>query len=254
MQTVGAALDDGFTVEEIDALTGTLIGRPRSASFRLLDIIGIDVFHQIVRNLHPAIPHDPARALLEHRGANALFERLIEQGWLGSKSGQGFYKTIKTDAGERAFWSLDLNTFEYLPPRKPTFESAAQHAQIADAGARIKALLGESDRAAHFLRRHLAFYLAYASQRIPEIADSPVSIDRAQRWGFSHELGPFEIWDALGAAETIPQFEALGFPVAGWVKTMLESGHETFYQRRDGQVIGVYSPQDRAYRPIGGGS
>ncbi|PJF27048.1 MAG: hypothetical protein CUN53_05525 [Phototrophicales bacterium] len=254
MQTVNAALDGGYTVEEIDTLTGTLIGRPRSASFRLLDIIGIDVFHQIARNLHPAIPHDPARTLLEHPGANALFARLIEKGWLGSKSGQGFYKTIKNDAGEREFWSLDLNTFEYLPPRKPLFDSVTRHAQTADTGARIRALFNENDRAADFLRRHLAFYLAYASQRIPEIADSLVSIDNAQKWGFSHELGPFEIWDALGVAESLPQFEALGFPAADWVKTMLDQGFESFYQREDGQIVGVYSPADRAYHPIGGGS
>jgi 3-hydroxyacyl-CoA dehydrogenase len=255
MQTVNAALDDGYTVEEIDALTGTLIGRPRSASFRLLDIIGIDVFHQIVRNLHPAIPHDPARALLEHPGANALFARLIEKGWLGSKTGQGFYKTIKNDAGEREFWSLDLQTLDYLPPRKPTFESVARHVQIANAGARINALFNENDRAADFLRRHLAFYLAYASQRIPEIADSLISIDNAQKWGFSHELGPFEIWDALGVAASLPQIEALSaIPVADWVKTMLDLGCESFYQRENGQVVGVYSPEDRAYRPIGGGS
>lgn len=254
MHTVNAALDGAYTVEEIDTLTGTLIGRPRSASFRLLDIIGIDVFHQIVRNLRPAIPHDPARTLLEHPGTDALLARMLEKGWLGSKSGQGFYKTVKNDAGEREFWSLDLNTFEYLPPRKPTFDSVTRHAQIADTGARIRALFTENDRAADFLRRHLAFYLAYASQRIPEIADSLVSIDHAQKWGFSHELGPFEIWDALGIADSLPQFEALGVPAADWVKSMLANGHETFYQRHDGRIVGVYSPQEGGYRPIGDGS
>jgi 3-hydroxyacyl-CoA dehydrogenase len=251
MQTVNAALDGGFTVEEVDALTGPLIGRPRTASFRLNDLIGIDVVVGVARNLYPAIPEDPARAVLEHPGTTALFDRLLQNGWLGNKSGQGFYRTVRAASGEKEFWTLDLATLEYQPPQKVRFDSVSRQRAVADTGERIRRLLAEDDRAAQFLWHHHAFYLAYASHRVPEITDSLASIDNAQKWGFSHELGPFEIWDALGVAETAPAFEAAGYPVAGWVKEMLAAGHTHFYQRDSaGSAVACYSPQAAAYADL----
>lgn len=252
-QTVNAALDNGLTVDEVDALTGPLIGRPRTATFRLNDLIGLDVLQHIADNLYPAIADDPARDVLRHPGAQALFRALLDRNWLGNKSGQGFYKQVKTADGRREFWTLNLSTLEYEPPSKPAFESVARHQHVADTGERIRLLIGEDDRAGRFLWHHHAFYLAYASHRVPEITASLANIDNAQKWGFGHELGPFEIWDALGVAATVPAFEDAGYPVAAWVKEMIAAGYATFYQRDEtGQAIGYYSPQAKTYVPFAG--
>lgn len=250
-QVINYALDNGFTVDEVDALTGLLIGRPKTATFRLNDLIGVDIATHVGRNLYPAIPDDPARDVLHHPKADALYDRLLESNWLGNKSGQGFYKQVKGADGSKEFWTLDLNTFDYVPPTKPRFDSVGKHRKVEDTAERVRLLLTEDDRAAQLLWHHHAFYLAYASQRVPEITETIVNVDNAQKWGFSHELGPFELWDALGVADTVPRFEAAGYPVAGWVKQMLASGHTTFYQRdANGQVTGYYSPQAGDYVPL----
>ncbi len=247
-QIVNYALDNDFTVEEVNSLTGPLIGRPKTATFRLNDLVGIDIAMHVARNLYPAIPNDPARSVLEHPGMNALFDKLIANGWLGNKSGQGFYKMMRTPDGGKDFYSLDLKTFEYLPPGKPRFESVGKHRKVEDTGERIKLLINEDDRAAQLLWHHHAFLLAYASNRVPEITETLVNVDNAQKWGFAHELGPFEIWDAIGVADTVPEFEAAGYPVAPWVKEMLAQGYTTFYQYDEaGQKIGYYSPQTGVY-------
>lgn len=233
-QAATYALDHGFTVEEVDALTGPLIGRPRTGTFRLYDLIGNDVMADIGRNLYPVIPDDPARELLHHAGFAALFERLVAEGRLGNKSGRGFYEVRKNAAGEKEFWTLNPATFEYLPPSGPVFESVTKHGAVEDTGERIRLLISESDRAAQFLWHHHAFYLSYASLRVPEITGSLDAIDNAQKWGFAHAMGPFEIWDALGVADTIPAFEAAGYPVAEWVKQMVASGRTSFYDAEGG--------------------
>ena len=233
-QAVAYALDHRLTVEEVDALTGPLIGRPRTGTFRLYDLIGIDVMADIGRNLYPVIPNDPARELLHHPAASALFARLVEEGRLGNKSGRGFYEVRKNAAGEKEFWTLDPATFDYVPPANPAFESVTKHGAVEPVGERIRRVISEDDRAAQFLWHHHAFYLSYASQRVPEIAGSLDAIDHAQQWGFNHALGPFQIWDALGVAETIPAFEAAGYPVADWVKQMVASGRPTFYDEQGG--------------------
>ncbi|MDX2139369.1 MAG: 3-hydroxyacyl-CoA dehydrogenase NAD-binding domain-containing protein [Chloroflexota bacterium] len=248
MQIVNYALDEGFTVDEVDALTGPLIGRPKTATFRLNDLVGIDVAVGVARNLYPAIPDDPARTVLEHAGTTALFDRIMANKWLGNKTGQGFYKMVKGADGEKEFWSLNLQSFEYEAPTKPRFDSVGKHRKVEDTGERIRLLINEDDRAGKLLFHHHAFYLAYASQRVPEITDSIVNVDNAQKWGFSHEMGPFEVWDAIGVDTSVPRFEVAGYEVAPWVKEMLAKGYKTFYQRGGGgQVIGYYSPQAGGY-------
>ncbi len=248
MQIVNYALDNGFTVDEVDSLTGPLIGRPKTATFRLNDLVGIDVAVGVARNLYPAIPHDPARTVLEHAGTTALFDKMLSNKWLGNKTKQGFYKEVKSPSGEREFWSLNLATFDYEAPQKVRFDSVGKHRKVENTGERIKLLINEDDRAAQLLWHHHAFLLAYASNRVPEITESILNVDNAQKWGFSHEMGPFEIWDAIGVAETVPKFEAAGYPVADWVKTMLAQGYSTFYQKdANGTVIGYYSPQAKGY-------
>lgn len=248
MQVMNYALDHSFTVEEVDALTGPLIGRPKTATFRLNDLVGFDVAVHVARNLYEAIPDDPAREVLTHPKTVALSQRMLDNNWLGNKTGQGFYKQVKGEGGEKEFWPLNLETFEYQPPQNPRFESVGKHRKVEPLGERIKRLIAEPDRAGQFLWHIHAFYLAYASNRVPEITDTIVNVDNAQKWGFGHEMGPFEIWDAIGVDETIPAFEAAGYPVADWVKQMTASGHPTFYQRDSaGQVVGYYSPQAGGY-------
>lgn len=246
-QTMNYALDNGFSVEEVDAITGPLIGRPKTATFRLNDLVGFDIAVYVARNLYPAIPDDPARAVLVHDKASKLSQRMLDENRLGGKSGQGFYKEVRVD-GKKEFWVMNLDTFDYEAPKNPTIDIAQKHRKVKDTGQRIKLLIQEPDRFGQFLFHLHAFYLAYASHRVPEITDTIVNIDNAQKWGFSHEMGPFEIWDAIGVAETLPQFEAAGYPVAQWVKDMLASGHSTFYRRdANGLVDGYYSPQAAAY-------
>jgi 3-hydroxyacyl-CoA dehydrogenase len=247
-QTMNYALDHGFTVEETDALTGPLIGRPKTATFRLNDLVGFDIAVHVAENLYPAIPDDPAREALVHPKAQALTQQMLTNKWLGNKSGQGFYKQVKGADGEKAFWSLNLETLEYIAPQNPRFESVGKHRKVEPLGERIRLLIAEPDRAGQFLWHLHAFYLAYASQRVPEITETILNVDQAQEWGFSHEMGPFAIWDALGVADTIPAFEAAGYPVAEWVKQMVAAGHNTFYQRdASGQISAYYSPQTKAY-------
>jgi len=248
MQMVNYTLDHGFTVDEVDALTGPLIGRPKTATFRLNDLVGIDVAVGVARNLYPAIPDDPARTTLEHAGTTVLFDRMLSEKRLGNKSKLGFYKEVKAEGGEREFWTMNLATFEYEPPTKPRFDSVSKHRKVENTGERIKLLINEDDRAAQLLWHHHAFLLAYASQRVPEITESLLNVDNAQKWGFSHEMGPFEIWDAIGVSDTVPTFEAAGYPVAAWVKNMLGAGITSFYQRDAvGEVVGYYSPQTSGY-------
>lgn len=248
MHTLAYALDHGFTVDEIDSLTGPLIGRPKTGTFRLSDLVGNDVFADIAENLYPAIPDDPQREVLAHPKAKAIYDRLLANDWLGNKRGAGFYKRVKLPDGGKAFWTLDFATHEHSEPQTVRFESVGKHRKVGDTTERIKRLLAEDDRAAQFLWDHHAFYLTYAAGRVPEITDSLINIDNAQKWGFVHDAGPFEIWDALGVAETIPAFAEKGYAVPAWVEQMVASGKTHFYQRDEhGRVIGYYSPQAGDY-------
>ena len=247
-QVINYALDNDFTVEEVDALTGPLIGRPKTATFRLNDLVGFDVAVYVGRNLYDAIPDDPAREVLNHARNAEISQKLLDNGWLGNKSGQGFYKRVNLPDGGKEFHVLNLDTFEYEAPVNPTFESVSKHQKVKPVGERIRLLINEDDRAGQFLWHLHAFYLAYASNRVPEITDTIVNVDNAQKWGFMHEIGPFEIWDAIGVEETIPAFEEAGYPVSDWVKAMVANGNKTFYQRDEsGAMTAYYSPQDEKY-------
>ena len=248
MQATNYALDHGYTVEEVDALTGPLIGRPKTATFSLNDLVGFDIAVGVARNLYQAIPDDPARELLTHQKNAELSDELLRRGWLGRKTARGFFH-MRRDGDKKELWALNLNTLAYEPPSKPRFDSVGQYRLVEPLGERIRLLINSDDRAGQYLYHLHAFLLAYASNRVPEITDSIVNVDNAQKWGFAHELGPFEIWDAIGVAETIDQFEADGYPVADWVKQMVADGNSTFYQLDEGgKVVGYYCSQERAYQ------
>lgn len=250
MQAMNYALDHELTVEEVDAITGPLIGRPKTATFNLNDLVGFDIAVHVARNLYPNIAEDPAREVLNHPAAAELSDYMLEKGLLGRKTNGGFYQ-MRREGGKKELWALNLQTKEYDPPSRVEFESVAKHRKVKPLGERIRLLINEEDRAGQFLWHHHAFYLAYASNRVPEITETIVNVDNAQKWGFNHDMGPFEIWDAIGVAETVPQFEEAGYPVSDWVKQMIADGNTTFYQRNEnGKVVGYYDPTSASYQPF----
>ena len=241
-------LEHGYTVEEVDAITGPVIGRPKTATFRLIDLVGIDVWEHVGRNLVPAIPQDEhALRYLEAERSNELIRTMVENGWLGTKTKQGFYKQVRKKGGGKEFWVLNLETMEYEAPTKPKFDSIGEAKDEDDLGERVKVMLAAEDRAGELVRALTYQGLAYASERIPEIADTPKPIDDAMRWGFNHEAGPFETWDILGVADTLVRMREHGYEPAPWVDDMLASGKTSFYKYQDGRKIGVYSPEQGEY-------
>ena len=238
------ALEKGYTVSEVDALTGQIIGRPKTGTFRLADLVGIDVMAHVSQNLHPLIPNDKYRDYLLSPKSAGVVEKLLANKWLGNKSGQGYYKQATVD-GERVFLALNPDTFDYENQPSPRFASVGAVRKIEDIGPRLKKMFEFDDRAATFVRDLIYFNLAYAAYVTPEIAYAITDVDAAQKWGFAHEFGPFEIWDKLGVPETVEKMEALGFEVADWVKDMLASGHTRFYQNGS-----YYDFSSQSYKPV----
>jgi 3-hydroxyacyl-CoA dehydrogenase len=252
---VAFALDNGYSIEEIDAIAGVLIGRPKTAVFRLRDLIGNDVAAHVGKNLYDLIPEDESREKLRHEPSVKLLAEMVERNWLGNKTKVGFYKRVETDEG-REFWVLNPETLEHEPPEKPRFEIFSQGKKIEDLGERYRWIYAQAEseeasqetrRLAQFIKKTTDFALGYASRRVPEIAERFVDIDRAMKWGFSQEKGFFEIWDALGVEESLQRLEAEGHTIAPWVKEMLESGHPTFYQYEEGQPVGYYDLEEKGY-------
>lgn len=253
--TVNYALENGYTVKEVDALTGPIIGRPKTATFRLLDLVGLDVMAHVNHNLYPAIPDDPYRDVLEHPQTTDLMETMLDRNWLGNKAEAGFYRQVRTEGG-REFWELNLETKEHEAPGDAYFESVSEHREVENVGERIRRLTQAEDRASEFIWAIIAFELNYAASLVPDVADIIVDIDNAVRWGFQHELGPFEIWDALGVADTVERMEAEGMSVTPWVKDMLNDGFSSFYTKQNGRLYhydvhaGEYVPTDTDPRVI----
>lgn len=244
-------LANNYTVDEVDAVTGPALGRPKTATFRLIDLVGIDVWEHVGRNLAPAIPHDEhALRYLGSEPVNQLIGSLVKNGWLGNKTKQGFYKEVRKDDGGKEFWTLNLHTLEYEPPQKVRFESIGKARDKESLAERLKIVLAGEDRAAQLARALTYQSLAYTSERIPEIADTPLPIDDAMRWGFGHEAGPFETWDMLGVPEVAAAMQAEGFPPASWVTQMLEQGCTSFYQYDGERKLAVYNPVLGGYAPI----
>jgi 3-hydroxyacyl-CoA dehydrogenase len=231
-------LKNAYTVDEVDAITGPLVGRPKTATFRLMDLVGIDVWDHVGRNLAPLIPYDKlGQEYLKSEAPNKLISTLIERNWLGNKTKIGFYKEVRGEEGKKEFWSLDLNTLEHVPPNKPRFESVKAAKDVEVLSDRLRVLLEADDKAANLVKALTYQAFQYASSIIPEVADTVKPIDDAVRWGFMHEAGPFETWDMLGVKETAQQMKAAGYAPAKWVKGMLKSGIESFYQNKNGCLL-----------------
>lgn len=244
--------EHGYTIPEVDAISGKMMGRPNTASFRLIDLVGVDVANHVRDNLADLIPEDKvAQKYLRSERANAASNAIVEKGWLGNKTKCGYYKMVINDAGKKEFWTLNLDTLEHEPPAdKPKFDSIGKVKDIDDPAERLKAFVAEDDRAAKLARAMTYFGFYYASLVIPEIADMPKSIDDATRWGFMHDAGPFELWDVFGVAETVEKMKAEGFEPAAWVEEMLAVGIDTFYQYNGKEKIGVYHPGKKEYQAL----
>jgi 3-hydroxyacyl-CoA dehydrogenase len=243
-------LEHEYSVEAVDAITGPPIGNPKTATFRLIDLVGVDVWKHVGENLQEALPEDQhAQKYLKSEQVNKLIDTMVERGWLGNKASQGFYKPVKKD-GKKAFWPLNLQTMEYEEPQKPRFESIGKVKGMEDIAERLDTLVHAEDRAGQLVRALTFQSLMYASERIPEISDTPKPIDDAMRWGFRREAGPFETWDALGVVQTAQEMREEGFPPADWVDAMLEAGFETFYQYEEDSKVGVYHPGEGRYVPM----
>ncbi|MFZ5821143.1 MAG: 3-hydroxyacyl-CoA dehydrogenase NAD-binding domain-containing protein [Chloroflexota bacterium] len=244
-------MKNGYTVDEVDAITGPLMGRPRTATFRLIDLVGIDVWEHVGKNLAPAISYDTyAMPYLTSEKPNCLIATMVERGWLGNKTKVGFYKEVRTAEGKKEFHALDLETLEHKPSQKVRFDSIGKAKDIENLGERLKVLLGESDKAAELVKALTYQGFQYASALLPEVADTGKPIDDAITLGFGHEAGPFETWDMLGVKETVEAMKAAGYAPASWVDDMLKSGVDAFYRYNGTNKVGVYDVTKKEYVPI----
>jgi len=222
-----------MTVEEVDACTGPAIGNPKSATFRTADLVGLDVLVHVVCNIYENIADDESREIYR---VPAVVEEMLKRGWLGEKTGQGFYKRAKKGGGEREILSLDWKTMDYRPRQKARFGSIETGKTIDDTRERLHMLVSAGDKASKFLWASISETCCYAARRVPEIADSVVDVDNAMKWGFAAELGPFEIWDTLGVAEMVKRLEKESRPVPPLVTKLLSSGKASFYQAEQGRT------------------
>ena len=224
----------GLTIEEVDKLTGPVIGRPKSATFRTIDVVGLDTLVHTANGVKDNCPNDEMR---DQFVIPDYVNTMMENKWLGSKTKQGFYKMTKNANGKREILSLDLNTLEYRPKKSAKFDTLALTKSIDNVADRFKVLVAGKDKAGEFYRKSFAAMFAYVQNRIPEISDELYRIDDGLRAGFGWEHGPFEIWDAIGVAKGVEIMKAEGKEPASWVTEMLSNGETSFYSVKDGATF-----------------
>lgn len=220
----------GLTVEEVDKLTGPVIGRPKSATFRTVDVVGLDTLVHVANGIYENCPNDEAHELFK---LPDFINTMMENKWLGSKTGQGFYKKAVVD-GKKEILTLDLDTMEYRSKKRAKFATLELTKTIDKPIDRFKILVGGKDKAGEFYRKNFAAMFAYVQNRIPEISDELYKIDDAMKAGFGWENGPFEIWDAVGVEKGIELMKAEGHEPAAWVTEMLAAGSKSFYSVKEG--------------------
>ncbi|MEQ9438151.1 MAG: 3-hydroxyacyl-CoA dehydrogenase/enoyl-CoA hydratase family protein [Cyclobacteriaceae bacterium] len=238
----------GLTVGEVDSLTGPIIGRPKSATFRTMDVVGLDTTVNVANNLFGALKHDEARDMFQLPG---IMKSLYERKWLGDKTGQGYYKKVKDEKGKSEIQELNLETYEYGERTKAKFPSLEMAKPKDDLKERLKILVNAQDKAGEFYRAHFFDAFTYCSNRIPEIADELYRIDQAVCAGFGWEYGPFETWDMLGVKKTVAKMEEAGYKPNQWVYDMLDSGAESFYKAENGKRL-YYDIDSKTYQVIPG--
>lgn len=239
----------GLTIDEVEAMTGPLIGRPKSATFRTADVVGIDTLLKVAEGLKENCPGDEASEVF---AIPEWLQKIVENNWLGDKTGQGFFKKTRSPDGKKEILSLDLATFEYRPRQKPKFATIETSKPIEHLKQRIKALCQGKDTASEFYRKFHYSLFAYISNRIPEISNEIYRIDDAMKAGFGWEIGAFETWDVLGVKETVEAMRKEGIEVAQWVKNFLAEGNTSFYKVENGKRL-YYDVTVKKYLPLPGG-
>ncbi|MEY4611814.1 MAG: 3-hydroxyacyl-CoA dehydrogenase [Bacteroidota bacterium] len=248
MQTMKVVEELGLTVEQVDKLTSKVVGRPKSGTFRLSDVVGLDTTVHVANNLHATLSNDESKSIF---ALPSMMQKLIENKWLGDKTGQGFYKKTKDDKGKTVILSLDLQTFEYRAAQRVSFETLERSKAIDNLADRFALLLAGQDLAGEFYRKTILDGFRYASNRVPEIADDLVKIDQAICAGFGWEMGVFETWDAIGVEKANSMMAELGLTPAPWVTEMLALGHSTFYKIEGGKRL-YYDLASKSYQVIPG--
>jgi 3-hydroxyacyl-CoA dehydrogenase len=238
-----------LSIDEIDALTGPVIGRPKSATFRTADVVGIDTLVKVAKGVAESCPDDEAK---DQFTIPAWLEKMIANNWLGDKSGQGFFKKIKGADGSKDIQVLNLQTLEYEPRKKPKFATLEAAKPVEDLKERLKILVSGQDKAGEFYRRFHYALFSYISHRIPEISDEIYRVDDAMMAGFGWEIGAFESWDVMGVAQTAAAMEAAGYTVSSWVHDMIAKGINAFYKVENGKRL-YYDVTSGAYKPVPGG-
>src|SRR6266571_5578882 len=244
--TMRTMIDDGYAIEEVDKITGPAAGRPKTATFRTFDLVGLDVFAHVVKNLHENLPDDPERGMFV---MPEFVTKMIERGLLGNKTKAGFYQRKKGETDKREIWAIDVQTLDYKPAQKVKLPSLEMAKNIEDTRERLKALVWSKDRVGAFLWKTLSRTLCYTADRIPEIADTIVEVDRGMRWGFNWELGPFEVWDAIGVEKSVARLKEEGRTVPANVQCMLDAGVKSFYRKKDGKQF-YYDFASEEYHPL----
>jgi 3-hydroxyacyl-CoA dehydrogenase len=232
MVTIRTMIEDGYSIEEVDKMTGQAVGRPRTATFRTFDLVGLDVFTHVVKNLYEALPDDDEREVFI---APEFLTQMIGRGILGNKTKGGFYRKQRGEGEKQEIWTLDVASLEYQPQGKVKLPALDMAKNIEATPERIRALVWGKDRVGAFLWKTTSRTLRYAANRIPEIADTVVEIDRAMRWGFNWELGPFEVWDAIGVEKSVARMKEEGQSVPDNIQRMLDAGATSFYRTEQGQ-------------------
>ena len=248
----------GLTIDEVDALTGPIIGRPKSATFRTADVVGIDTLVKVAKGVYDNCPTDEARDVFN---IPAWLNKLVENNWLGDKTAQGFFKKIKVPLtqgspeerkSDKEIQVLDLKKFEYVPRVKVKFATVEAAKPIDDLYTRIKMLVAGNDKAGEFYRHFHYGLFSYISHRIPEISDELYRVDDAMMAGFGWEIGAFESWDVLGVERTVKAMRDAGYKIAGWIDEMLAAGNKSFYKIEGGKKL-YYDQNSKTYKPLPGG-
>ena len=238
----------GLTVDEVDKLTGPVLGRPKSATFRTADVVGLDTLVLVANGLKDNTPNDEANSLFT---LPDYVGKMIDNKWLGSKTKQGFYKKVKDENGKSQILSLNLETLEYEPKKRVQFATLEMTKPITDLNARMKVLFGGKDKAGEFYRSVFTSLFTYVSNRIPEISDEIYRMDDALRAGFGWQQGPFEAWDAIGFEEGLKAIEAIGKKPAAWIYEMKDAGFTSFYKVEGGKKL-YYDISSKSYIEIPG--
>ena len=238
-----------LSIDEIDSLTGPIIGRPKSATFRTADVVGIDTLVKVAKGVYDNCSNDEARKTFI---IPSWLQKMVDSNWLGDKTGQGFFKKVKGGEGEKEILTLNIKTAEYVPRTKPKFATVEAAKPIDDLKTRLKALCTGMDKAGDFYRHFHYGLFSYIAHRIPEISDEIYRVDDAMMAGFGWEIGAFESWDVLGFENTVKKMRDAGYSIATWIDEMIGSGAKTFYKIENGKRF-CYDVSAKSYKPLPGG-